>query len=147
MAKASKRLEKKYNMSLIGINEGMMGCVRLMGFSFQIYRPLDKNEARAIVVNSVQDFLAEINQDEKIRQYLEVYPFDVNHVEIVIFINTPDRGDFCHPNLSVVNASDGKIKYSTNDPENQYRYKSREHESFEDALKILNGNSPQTPTE
>ena len=55
MSRASKRLEKKHNMRLIGINEGMMGCVKLMGFRFQIYRKIDKNQARAMIVDSIQD--------------------------------------------------------------------------------------------
>ena len=139
MSRASKRLEKKHNMRLIGINEGMMGCVKMMGFRFQVYRSLSKSEARAIIVDCIQDFLADINQDEKIRQYLEVYPFDLNHVDTMIFINTPDRGDFYYPNLCVVTASHGNIRYSTNDPENEYRYKTEETESFEDAVKILKG--------
>jgi len=140
MSRASKRLVKKHNLRLIGIHEGMIGCVKMMGFSFQVFRPISKNEARAMVVDSVQDFLTDINQDEKIRQYLEVYPFDANHVEIMIFIKTPDFGTYYYPNLCVVTASRGNIRYSTNDPENKNRYKTEETESFADAVKLLKGN-------
>jgi len=140
MSRASKRLVKKHSMRLIGIHEGMMGCVKMMGFRFQVYRPLSKDEARAMVVDSIQDFLADINQDEKIRQYLEVYPFDLNHVDMMIFIDTPDYGTYYYPNLCVVTASRGNIRYSTNDPEKKYSYKTEETESFEDAVKILKGN-------
>jgi hypothetical protein len=145
MSRSGKRLAKKHGLRQIGIAEGMMGCVQLMGFSFQMYRKIDKNEARALVVDCVQDFLADINQDEEIRQYLEVYPFDANHVEIDIYINTPDRGDFFHPNLSVVSATDGKIKYSTKDPKNRNKYKTREIETFEEAVEILKGECQQNP--
>lgn len=146
MTRASKRLEKKHNMSLIGIGEGMMESVKTMCFRFQIYRPLEKSEARAIIVDSVLDFLADINQDEEIRQYLDIYPCDVNHVEVFLFINTPERGEFYDPNLSVVSAYMGEIVYSTNDPDKpKISYKSHEIESFEDAVKILKGETPTNP--
>ncbi len=139
---ASQRLAKRYDMKLVGITEGMMGCVRLIGFSFQVNGPIKKNEARKIAVDCVEDFLTEINQNEEIRPYLEVYPFDTKHVDIIIFIIEPDGRGYVHPDLSVVTAADGNIKFSTNNPENKYTYKSRESETFEDAVKILKGEIP-----
>lgn len=38
MERSSERLAKKHDMKLIGITEGMMGSVKLMGFSFEILR-------------------------------------------------------------------------------------------------------------
>jgi len=134
---ASDRLSKKHHMELIGVKQGMMGCVKLIGFRFQVYRKLSKDEARAIVVDSAQDFLTEINQNESIRNYLQVYPFDLEHIEVVLFIDTPDRGTFYHPDLAVVAARRGQVTYTTNDPDHKYRYKLEEEESFEDALKIV----------
>ena len=87
MKRASTRLAKRHNMNLVGIKEGMMDCIRKMGFRFQIFRKLEKNEARAILVDCIEDFLKDINQDESIRQYLEVYPFDIHHVDVIIFIS------------------------------------------------------------
>ncbi len=146
MIRTSKRLETKHNMKLMGIGEGMMESVKTMCFRFQINRPLEKSEARAIVVDSVLDFLADINQDQEIRQYLDISPFDVNHVEVFLFINTPEQGAFYHPNLSVVSAYMGEIIYSTNDPDKpKITYKSHEIESFEDAVKILQGENSTNP--
>ncbi len=141
ITRSSKRLEKKHNMRLVGITEGMMGSVKLIGFSFQIFRQMKKNEARTMVVDCVQDLLADINQEEKIRPYLEVFPFDTNHVEIFLFIDPIDEVD-CHPNLSVVTASHRKIYYNTNDSEKKYKFKCEEEETFEDAVKILKGEIP-----
>ena len=134
---SSDRLRKKYRMNIIGVKSGMMHCVNLMGIHFQVNRALSKEEARAIIVDCAKSFLADINQNESIRPFLKVYPFDLKHIEIIIFINTPDNGTFYHPDLSVVSVVDGKIGYDTNDPDHKYRYKLEETESFEDALKIV----------
>ena len=133
----SDRLSKKYQMHLMGVKSGMMGCVKLMGIHFQVNRSLSKEEARTIIVDSAQSFLEDINQNESIRPFLQVYPFDLKHIEIVVFISTLGNGTFYHPNLSVISVVDGKIEYSINDPDHKYRYKLEECESFEDAVKIL----------
>jgi hypothetical protein len=142
MSRSGKRLAKKHGLRQIGITEGMMDCVRLMGFSFQIFRSMDKQESRAMLVDCVQDFLSDINGEEKIRPYLEVYPFDANHVEITIYLKTPDRGSFYHPNFTVVTAYKGEIVYSTVDQKTN-KYKSQEVETFEEAVEILKGECPQ----
>ena len=137
MIKASKRLAEKHGLRFCGISGGMMGCVKLMGVTYQLNRLMEKNEARAVVVDCVQEILADINQDEPVRKYLQVYPFDANHLEVMILLSTPDMGTLYYPDLTVVNASKGKITYSTNDPNNKYQYKTRDSESFEDAVKIV----------
>lgn len=135
--RATTKLKKKYGLKLLAVKEGMMDCVKLIGPQFQIYKELTKDEARSLVVNCVQDLLEEINKDEKIRPYLEAYPFGLAHVEVIIFIYMPTGKRIYHPNLAVVSACRGSIRYSTNDPENEFKYKSEETESFEEALKIL----------
>jgi len=142
MAKTSQHLEKKYRMKQIGF--GKAGR-KTLSLSFQIRRPLEKKEARTILVDSVQEFFKDVNHDEKIRQYLDVYPFSAKNIEVLIFIHKPDGSNFYHPNLSVVSASEGEIVYSTDDPENENRYKSEETESFEDAVKILKSETPTNP--
>ena len=143
----SDRLSKKYQMHLMGVKSGMMGCVNSMGLHFQVNRKLNKDEARCMIVECVQSFLADINQNEAIRKHLQVTPFDAEHVEIIFFLSAPDGNDFYHPDLSVITACDGKIKYSTYDPENKYKYKSREIESFEDAVKILQNQASSNQTQ
>ena len=144
---ASDRLSKKHHMEIIGVKQSMMGCVKLIGFRFQVYRKLSKDEARAIVIDCAQSFLAEINQNEAIRKDLQVYPFDSEHIEVVLFIDRPDRGTFYHPDLAVVATRRGQVTYTTNDPDHKYKYKSEETESFEEAVKILQNqaSSNQTP--
>ncbi|HRD55808.1 MAG TPA: hypothetical protein PLC42_05360 [Parachlamydiaceae bacterium] len=141
-AQSAKKLEKKHQMSFCGTAGGMMDNINLLGFSFLINRPMTKNEVRMLAVSSTQDFLNDINQDEKVRQYLKIYPFDIEHIEITFLFRTHDQGTVYHPNLAVVSVYNGKIKYSTNNPLNDNRFLVQETETFEDAVKILNGEIP-----
>lgn len=142
MKQSSKRLEKKHKLHLAGITGGMFGCVKLMGFSYQLSRPMNKDEARAVIIDCVQTFLEDVNKDESIKKYLQVYPFDAEHIEITIYMRTPEEGTLYYPDLSVVTARRGKIMYFTKDPDKEFGYKTEEEEFFEDAVKIVQSQSP-----
>jgi len=142
MKTTADRLAIKHKLHLGGLTKGMMGCVKLMGFTFQLNRKMGKDEARAMLVNCVQEFLADINQNESLRKDLQVYPFDAKHVEIVIFLSTYDYGDLYYPDLSVIAARHGELTYFTHDSEHEFKYKTREVESFEDAVKIVQSQNP-----
>jgi hypothetical protein len=132
-AKAAKFLAKKYNLSCIGYGGSMMKTVDELALKFNIYHPLEQEEARKLIVACTQDFLSIINQDQAIRPYLKNYPFTPQNVEIAIFSNTPKGGTVYDPYIGVVSASDGFVWYRTNDPNNRYRYKSKIKETFEEA--------------
>lgn len=140
-----ERLEKKHHLHCCGIKRGMNKSVELIGLDFQLNRIMEKNEARGMVVNCVQEFLADINRNEEIRKVLQVYPFDPEHIEVVIYLSTHDYGTIYHPDLAIVAARRGKITYSTNDPDNEFNFKSREVESFEEAVKIVQSHHKQEP--
>lgn len=147
MKTTSDYLSKKHQIQLIGVKSSMKDSVKLMGLHFQVNRKLNKDEARSMIVECTQSFLANINQNEAIKKYLQIYPFDSKHIEIVIFIDRPDRGTFYYPDLAIVSVVDGKIEYTTNDSEIKYHYKTREFESFEDAVKILQNQASSNQTQ
>lgn len=134
-AKVSKDLSKKHCMNLIGEGGGMMFDINKMAISFQIFKPLDQNEARKIVVDCALEYAAAINNDKRIRPYLDKYPFE--GVQISIFSLNYDRRDLYDPYISVTNFLKGKIYYCTNDKENRWVYKNKIEETLEEALKIL----------
>ena len=142
MKKTIERLEKKHHLHHGGVSGGMMGCVKWMGLQFHLSRTINKDEARAMVVDCMQEFLVDINQDESLRKYLQVYPFETKHIEITIYIRTSKEGTLYYPDLSVITAYRDKILFYTNDPEIEFKYKTREVESFEGAVKIVQSQNP-----
>jgi hypothetical protein len=135
----ARKLAKRYDMSLFGLGGGMADSVNIICLSFQIRKPLTKEELRYILIDCVEEILAAFNANEEIRPYLLNYPFLPKNVEMVIFITDPTGRDLYDPTIAVASATNGKVNYFTNDPDNEFRYKSEFTESYEEALKIVRG--------
>lgn len=94
LQKIAKQLEIKYFMQAVGTNVGMpSGIVKLLGLDFRVYRVLTKEEARKILIESAELFLAVVNSDEAIRPYLKNYPFTRDNINIVLFITESSGED------------------------------------------------------
>lgn len=138
IAREGKRLGTKYHMHLGGVGGGVDHGIWLMSLDFQRKNSvLTEEEARELIINSLNDYLNMVNKDEKLRPFLKVYPFEAKNIDMTIFNHTADRREIYHPSIGVVNANQGKIGYFTNDESNQFRYKSQKYESYEEAMAIL----------
>jgi hypothetical protein len=139
-AKVAKKLAKKHQMDLIGEGGGMMGSVYMIGLSFQIHHPMDRDEARARIVDCVEELLAAVNANEEIRPFLKNYPFTTKNVHLAIFSNYADGREVFDPYIRVVTVYIGDhIIFSTMEP-NKETYKSRYREPYAEALAMLKGN-------
>lgn len=132
-----QKMEQKYHMNLVGIGVGGMDEVGLMSLAFHRNgEPLNESGARKLAVNCIQDFLASINASEELRPLLKQFPFKPENVDIGI-INYDQAGfDRFFPHIGTISCSSGKIGYLTDEPDN-YRYKTKKYETFEEALEIL----------
>lgn len=141
-AAVSKKLAKKHNMKEAGISGGMMGSVYMIGVMFQINHPMDRDEARARIVDCAEELLTAINENKEIRPYLKNYPFTTKNIKVAIFINDRDRRPVRHPNIGVVSVYESDdIHYYTKE-ENQMKYKSEIREPYAEALAIVKGKAP-----
>ncbi len=136
-AKVAKKLIKKHQMDLIGVGGGMMGSVYMIGLSFQIHHPMDRNEARVRIVDCVEELLAAVNANEEIRPFLKDYPFTTKNVHLAIFSNYADGREVFDPYIRAVTVyiSD-HIIFSTMEP-NKETYKTRCRELYSEAQSIL----------
>jgi hypothetical protein len=142
-AKVGKKLAQKHHMDPIGVHGGMMGSVYIIGLSFQIHHPLDRDEARALIVDSVEELLAAVNSNEEIRPYLKDYPFTTKNVELSIYSNYADGRQVFDPYIRVASVfTSDCITFSTKVP-NQVEYKHRYREPYAEALTKIRGNSSQ----
>lgn len=147
MERMQIKLAKKHNLICRGTSKGMIKTINLMGFIFRHERKVTKDEGRRIFVDCVNEFLDAINEDESLRPYLAVYPFDFNHIDMTIHFNNENHDDLFHPDLGAVTNINNNIRYYTYDSECQIpSYKVDERESFEDALKIVNGQMDAPPS-
>ena len=137
--KVGKNLSKKHKMLLNGGFEIQHAGSRIKSvhIDFQIFRPLTKSEARALIVDCIQTAHQEINHNEKFKPYIIDGKYLLKEFEIRIFIN-PDKKITYHPNIGMVNFSSGKIRYKTNDPDRDIIWtKTHEEETLNVALAIL----------
>ena len=137
-SKIAHKLVVKYDMKVIGFSAAMpAGVINNLGLLFQVSRILTREEARVILVDGVQEFLAEVNANEEIRPYLKAYPFTAKNITVDIYMRGSKGENVYDPNIEAASAYGGKIWYATKDKNKKYGYKSEYKESFEEAVKLV----------
>ena len=134
----AKTLSKKYGMAQCGEGGKMMYEIESLFLAFQIYRPLSKEKAREILIDCAHEVISSVNNNQEIQKYLLPGGFNEKSVQIQIYIK-PDHKTPYFPDLSVCAYNFGKLGYHTNDPEDEYRYKTSERETYEEAIALLGG--------
>lgn len=95
-----------------GIGSGMMHQIRMLALAFDYYKEIDIDEARELLIAAGSEFLKTINSNEKIRIFLDQYPFTPKNIEISIFLRNPD-GSLTEPGkLTVASIINGILKYN-----------------------------------
>ncbi len=131
------KLAKKFSMKPNCFGGSMIDKITMLNIGFEIYRPLTQDEARQIIVESVNELVNAVNENEHIQQYLANVPFGPENVVIDIIIYDNDGNIFYHPNLSYVVSSIGTICYKYEDSEKRFKTKVEKTETFDHAKKIV----------
>ncbi len=137
--KILEKYSKKYGLIVTGILDGMPErVINEVGVYFCIYQVISKEKARQIVVECAQDFIKELNEYPQLKPYYKSYPLSPKNIDVSLFMHHPDGKSTSYPDLCVVSASLGSVAFKTNDPENVNKYKTREYETFEEAVALVN---------
>ena len=140
MYHVSNKLEKQYQLRYIGMIEGADAqFYKEIGIEFMVFRIITKDEGRKMLVEGVEELLHELNSNPQLEPYLQPYPFTVANVQISIFSYHPDRTKAYYPDIISFTAYSGKVRYVTDSPQPQYKYKqfTEEEESYEEAVEIV----------
>jgi len=137
--RVSQKLSKIYNLKLSAIGGGQdKEGVWLITAMYDLYgKPLNVKQARIIIVNMVEEYLNEVNNDEKLRPYLKNYPFTIMNLNLDIITYKNDQTDYFDPDLDTISTIKMNIDYTTRDPNNPYNYKDSFTEKYADALEIV----------
>ena len=130
-------LSERYGMAHCGQGGAMMYEIEDLFLAFQIYRPLSKDEARAILIDCAHEVISTVNQNAEIQKYLLPGGFNHKSVQIQIYIS-PNHKESYYPDLCVCSYNFGKLAFSTQEPEKLYVYKTDEEETYDEALSHLN---------
>ncbi len=79
------QLKKEQDLYPCGFGGGMMNQIRMLALSFNYYKPINIEQGRELLMAAGSLFLKTINEDERIRPYLDTYPFQPKNIEIRIF--------------------------------------------------------------
>jgi hypothetical protein len=128
------QLKKENNLKVIESGWGLRGRknIRCMHCGFAYHNEITVEEARKLLLETGNLYLKTINENEKIRPFLENYPFGPENIEIRIFIN-PEKTMQKSDKLRVITIVDGKLSYMIRD---QYLTTIYE-ETYEEALDKL----------
>ncbi len=133
----ANKLAKKYSMQPNCFGGSMLDKITMLSIGFEIYRPLSQEEARSIIVDSVEEFTRAVNNDPNIQEFLEKKPFGPENIVIDIIIFDEDGTKLYHPNLSLVVSSIGTVMYKTNDPKKEFGRKLIITETFDEAKQLI----------
>ena len=132
-AVTAKEIHKRFELRCIGTGGGDAHDVSMLFMAFKSYEPFDIQRGRKLIVDCVNEYLKNVNENEQVRPYLHNYPFLPENIEMVIFgpnlIEDP-------PNLKSVSLREGVIEYRIKKTENSPLENTHE-ETFQEALKIL----------
>ena len=128
--------EKKYQLDCIGTGGRFANNVAKIEICFIAYRKGSIEEARTLEVTMVEKILSEINSNEKIRSFLNDYPFQPKNIDISIAFHKEDNSRYTDKSVSFIFLSRDKLFYSSEDP-NTGKLIDILEEPYEEALRIV----------
>ncbi len=105
------KLKTEKNLRACGVGSGMMDQIRMLAISFYYYNEVDIDQARELLMTAGVEYLRAINANEKMRPFLQNYPFEPRNIEIAIFIVKPDGSEPDIGRLTSVSMHRGVLNY------------------------------------
>ena len=139
-SRVAKRLANKYDLKISQLGANIPDKVNLIFVEFEIERILTKDEYRKIVVDSVEEFVKEVNQYEEIQPFLANKPFTHENVALLFLISVngdraPEPPDFLY-----VGYNHGELFYKSQEYPGDDVFHENIREPYEEAKqKVLEG--------
>lgn len=145
LARSAKRLQKEFQMCLIGTGASVNDAVHFLSLSFQVAARASKEDARRLLVTCLEKFLKDINGDEELRPYLYHYPFTAADVEICLYYVSEEGKPVYHPsirsasNTTLEATGQTVLNFATKSPDKCFGYKLLEEEAYEPCSSLSSG--------
>lgn len=139
LGEAANSIKTKYQLRPCGVGVAMPGGpIQKVTLCFNTKQSFTKEELRELLINSSQELLNQIINNDELQQFLIKQPFTLNEVEIIIYNHDKNGREVYDPEISTADISHGELTYATVDKDNTYQYKNKFKEQYADALKALN---------
>ena len=121
--KTAKELQQEKGMQLMATGGGMIDNVNHLTLRLAYLLPLKEKEARVLLIETLDQYLGNINSDEEVRPFLNNYPFKVKDISLSISFHHPDGSRIIPGKLDYVIISDGVLTYYTLDQQGRVSLK------------------------
>lgn len=105
------KLMREKGLIPFGSGGGAIDQIRMIALSFEYRKPVTIEEGRDLVLTVVHELVKAVNTDERIRPYLESYPFGPERVEIEIFVRDVNGERLPSSAATLVSCCDGICRY------------------------------------
>ncbi len=131
----AREMNQEYGLICTGDRSRMPYEVSEIEVIFVAKQTATIEEARELEIKTTERFIEVINAHEKIRPFLEEYPFGSNRAKVFISFRKEDN-HYTDEGVSIVHQAKGKVCYCLKVPDSPL-YKSLGEEPYEEALKIV----------
>lgn len=129
----TSQMYKEKGFRVLGIGSAMPDRVRQLIIHLTSNQKVDITQARILFIDMISKFLAKVNSDTEIQQYLLNYPFNENNLEMSISF-FENGNSVSPPYISYVGIINGKVFYCI-DENDQYETVFRE--TYQEAINIV----------
>jgi hypothetical protein len=133
-----KDMVRKHNAILFGTGGGMMNDIDHIYVGFQMTKELTIDEARELLVESIDDLLQRINSAEELRPYLNHYPYSARGVSVQLMFVSKPHVPALSPYVAGALACNGMMIFMNYDSEID-DFVEVHRESYEEAVEIVRG--------
>ncbi|MFA6502233.1 MAG: hypothetical protein WCT85_05530 [Parachlamydiales bacterium] len=134
LLKTTNQLEKEKQVKFSGFGGSSDNGLTMLSLSFETDKDYDILTGRELIVYCAEEFLKNINSDEKIKPYLKNYPFDSKNIKVFLLTDIKnDSSDDKH--IKSIVLSHSNIIYDIYD-ENKNLITIHE-ETYKEALNII----------
>jgi len=130
----AEKLAERYDMEVVSLRTNMREKVNLIFIGFKVDRVLTQDEAREMILDSVDVFVDEVNNYPEVHQYLQQVPF--TREDVALFFNL-GNGRVTHPDLRYVGYHHDQLYYKTIDYNVSDDFVTVSRESYNEAIKKL----------
>ncbi|MFA6118869.1 MAG: hypothetical protein WC688_03025 [Parachlamydiales bacterium] len=130
LLKTTNQLEKEKQVKFSGFGGSSDNGLTMLSLSFETDKDYDIQTGRELIVYCAEEFLKNINSDEKIRPYLKNYPFVSKNIEVSVY---PQNKNNLTDKLEIISFSHGNIRYYIRDENKKLII--IHAETYEEALK------------
>ncbi len=133
---AKKFVNQEQDVVCVGSGGRMPHNVEEISVYFYVYKKGSIKEARELEIKATEMLLKDINNDKKIKPYLNEYPFNANRVKVFLSFRKKDNSLYTDGSVVYTFQAKGKIYYYAEEANTEKRILLAE-EPYEEAVKIV----------